>query len=74
MITLAPPKNTPVATQHTPKGENGFYKLTQQPQVFNRLNVEQPCCEGKKPCKHWAWQDSGIYINTLSGREREADI
>ena len=35
---------------------------------------ERACCAMKKPCQHWAWQDSGIYINTLSGREMEAEL
>lgn len=34
-----------------------------------------PCCTGKSPCKHWQW-DSGkeMYVNTVTGKEREPAI
>lgn len=69
-------KISPVATQHTPKGENGFYKLANDPEEVNTLTpAELPCCAKAKPCPHWQWSsDKQLHINTLSGREREADL
>lgn len=31
-----------------------------------------PCCQQKKPCKHWVW-DSGLtcYVNSITGEQRE---
>ena len=52
-------KISPVATQRTLSGVSA---------------LERGCCVAKKTCNHWVWQDSGIFINSLSGREREADI
>lgn len=34
-----------------------------------------PCCVQKRPCKHWQWDaNKALYVNTLTGKEREADI
>jgi hypothetical protein len=33
-----------------------------------------PCCNKRTPCKHWQWNsDKQLYINTLTGKEREPD-
>lgn len=36
---------------------------------------ELPCCAGKRPCKHWAWDSSTGegFINSLSGRMRSVE-
>jgi len=33
-----------------------------------------PCCEMKKPCKHWQW-DSGLtcYVNIITGEQKELE-
>lgn len=34
-----------------------------------------PCCLGKRPCKHWQWDGNlSAYINSLTGKEREAGL
>ncbi len=31
-----------------------------------------PCCQGKRPCKHWVWDGNlSAYVNSLTGKERE---
>ncbi len=78
-------KKSPVAsphitTQSTPLSDNGFLDAIEAMPHYKTDPVPNPnsgelsCCTRTKTCKHWAWQDSGIYINSLSGREREADI
>ena len=35
---------------------------------------EGECCRKNTPCKHWVWSPERVcYINSLSGRTREAD-
>lgn len=37
-------------------------------------NLERACCLGRTPCVHWQFnQDKQVYINSLSGREREIE-
>lgn len=50
----------------TPPGPNGFKQILD--------DLEKSCCRGSSPCKHWVWDSSSgeKYINSLSGREREA--
>lgn len=47
------------------------------PTVAERqLSGELPCCSNEtKPCRHWVWDvASGEgYVNTLSGRQKEAE-
>lgn len=33
-----------------------------------------PCCQGKRPCKHWVWDESTGegYVNTITGEVRAA--
>jgi len=33
-----------------------------------------PCCQMKRPCKHWQW-DSGLtcYVNTITGEQKELE-
>lgn len=32
-----------------------------------------PCCLKARPCKHWVWDGNrSAYINSLTGKEREA--
>lgn len=34
-----------------------------------------PCCTKARPCKHWQWDgNKSAYINTLTGKEREAEL
>ena len=33
--------------------------------------LEQPCCAGKSPCKHWTYEaNEMMYVNSLSGRRK----
>ena len=36
--------------------------------------LEQRCCAGKSPCKHWSYEPNQMmYINSLSGRRKEVE-
>ena len=52
--------------QYAPKQEAGFVPKPPDP------ILGYPCCQLKRPCKHWVW-DSGLecYENTLTGEQRK---
>ena len=36
--------------------------------------LEQNCCRGKQPCKHWSYEaNEMMYVNSLSGRRKEPE-
>ena len=52
--------------EYAPKQEAGFVPKPPDP------ILGYPCCQLKRPCKHWVW-DSGLecYENTLTGEQRK---
>lgn len=40
-------------------------------EVPSLKDLERACCLGKKPCKHWQWdEDNQNWVNSISGRIR----
>jgi hypothetical protein len=44
-----------------------------EPNNEDVTSLEEACCMGSTPCKHWHWDSSSGegYVNILSGRVRE---
>lgn len=65
-------KISPVATpqiikESTPVGPNIFIEAGKPDS-----HLPLKCCTAKKPCKHWEYDGGkGIWVNTISGEERE---
>lgn len=55
-----------------------LHSISSEPKPFVPMppdpHTGYPCCEGKKPCKHWIW-DSGLtcYVNTITGKQKEIE-